>query len=78
MRPIASLVIESTRRDFPTVAACLRAWAQEPRSEVAETLDAFGDGRALAPLREGPGEARERHLAVAAELRRVAAALRGE
>lgn len=77
MRPIASLVIESTRRGFPTVASCLRTWAQEPRGEVAEALDAFGDGRALAALREGPGEARERHLAVAFELRRVAAALRG-
>jgi hypothetical protein len=75
MRPIASLVIESTRRGFPTVAACRHEWAHEPRGEVADALEAFGYVRALAALREAPGEARDRHQAVADEQRRVAAAL---
>lgn len=67
----------SSSRGFPTVASCLRAWSQEPETSSPMLWTPSGDGRALAALREAPGEARERHLAVAAELRRVAAALRG-
>lgn len=74
-RPIASLVIESTRRGFPTVARCLREWACEPRGEVADALEAFALGHDLGALREPPGEAQERHRAIASELRRVAVEL---
>lgn len=74
-RPIASLVIESTRRGFPSVARCLREWGQEPRSEVADALEAFAVAHDLGALREPPGEAQDRHRATATELRRIASEL---
>lgn len=74
----AEIAARAEAAGFPTVAQAVRAWAHEPRAELAETLEAFADGRAVAALRERGAAAQDHHRRVAAALRRAANLLRSE
>jgi hypothetical protein len=63
---------------FPTVAHVLRAWARETPRELAETLEAFASGRAIAALRDPNRATEEHHRRVADALRRAATLIRSE